>query len=433
MPDVRYGWNREFRERVLALALKSNWYVRYGTQVIRPEYFELEEEQRVAESLVQFYSKYNRVPEQDELLSLHSSELAQQLIHRMRNGASGNPEFAEDQAVQFAREQAMKLAILESVDDINKGDLQAIIHRVEGAQKVGTDFTDIGLDLKHDTSWVYREQRDEKVPTGIYHLDVKLEGGLATGELGVVLAPTNAGKTMTLVNFGCGAAGPMGHCNVAHITMELSKSKVAKRYGARSAFYWVTRETNPDEYILEFKDAVKLRMPGNILIREFPTKSASVDDVNSYLEKLKLLGIKVGMLLVDYPGIMRHLGRGEGWELLADTFERLRGIAMKWEIPVWAAAQAGRSATNKELVNLDDFGESYKAAQTADVVLALCQTQAEKEANVARLFAAKIRDGDAGWMVRCHLDRDSHSIISNEIMTVGELLEERKRRKEEEK
>ena len=58
-----------------------------------------------------------------------------------------------------------------------------------------------------------------------------LDGGLANGELGVVMAPTGGGKSFFLVNLGYGAlaAGK----NVIHYSFELSETHVGNRYDSR--------------------------------------------------------------------------------------------------------------------------------------------------------------------------------------------------------
>ncbi len=117
--------------------------------------------------------------------------------------------------------------------------------------------------------------------------------------------------------------------------------------------------------------------------------------------------------------------------MLADTFRGLRGLAGIFGIPFWAAAQANRGALAKELVDLTDIGESYEIVQICDTVIAICQTDEEHEADLLRLYAAKIRDGEKEWMIRCHNVKDSHAIISDEFMSKSDLPS-RKRKKDEE-
>jgi hypothetical protein len=422
---VSYLWNKDFRERIIALCLTPGWFGSYGVDIILPEYFDTQDEQTVVSRLIDFFHEYKRIPAKDEAYAImaEDGDSVEKLLDNIYDCvATGELGFAQDLALQFAKEQAMKLAILASVDDIHAGRLSEPVERVRQAMTVGVGSGDIGIDLKADLEWIYAEAWEEKIPTGIYLCDMLMGGGLGKGELGLLLAATNVGKTQGLVNVGAAAAGLMSRCNVGHLSFELSASKVAKRYGARTVFKWVTNE-DPETYAIEFTDRANLVMPGNVYIKEFPTMSASADDVEAWMERMSLMGIRLDMLIVDYPGIMRHTHQGEGWEQLAVTYNQLRSIAMRWNIPVWGAAQGNRASLGKAIVTLKDIAESFKAAGNADVVLAMCQTIAEEEEDRLRLFAAKVRDGDKGWMVRCILDTDSHAIISDEIVTVSQVLD----------
>lgn len=428
----KYEWNRDFRARIMALCLDPEWYAKYGTSLVRPEYFETDIEIATTSSIIDFYKKYDRMPDDDELVSilegldLDSDDIAGTVTNLYYLAEEGDLDFAADQAVQFAKEQAMKIAILDSVKDIQKGVLSKPLERVAQAQMVGTNLKDLGLDLKTNKQWMLEESEGDKIHTGIYHLDMMLEGGLGRGELGIVMAATNVGKTMALVNIGCGAAGLLERRNVVHITLELNEKKVAKRYAARTVFRWILREDNPDEYLIAFEDAIKHRLPGRIRIKSWPPGVATAADIEAYLDRLKILGEPCDVLIVDYPDEMK-MKDGEYRFVIADVFRELRAIGVKWNVVVWAATQAGRQALSKELVTLGDIAESYQKATVSDVILAMCQTQSEQEEGLMRFYAAKVRDGDKGWMVKCHIDPDSHAIISEKVMSVSELKEAKKR------
>lgn len=426
----KYVWNEEFRQKIIALCLRPGWFTRYGIHIIRPEFFELEQEQKLVASIVKFYKDYGKVPCKDELLAMFDGDnstlyknirLLILAVYEARNNE--NLDFAQDNALTFAKEQAMKIAILESVDDIKSGVLDAPLSRVRQAMSVGMDMDDLGLELKKDVRWVYNEILGDKIPTGIHHVDMMLGGGLAKGELGTIVGDTGAGKTRALVNIGCGAANIISRCNVVHITAELSAQKVAKRYAARTVFRWVNKHDDPDEYVLDFQDAASLVMPGNVRIKDYPSGMATVQDIDNYLEQLAMVGEVVDLLVVDYPDELAHQKIGEYRQNVAHTFRELRALAKKWNIPVWGATQSTRGALGKKLVSLSDIAESYDKARISDVVLAICQTQEEADENLCRLYAAKVRDGEGGWMVLCHLDEEAHAIISEKTMPVSELFE----------
>jgi replicative DNA helicase len=423
----KYAWNRQFRERILAILLDRDWYARFGSSIIQSQYFDLDEEVAVAKFIIAFYSAYNRSPYDDELLSGFETDVAAtDLIDRLYEYDDDDLDFAKSHALQFAKEQALKIAILESVDDIEAGILSKMSDRLESALQVGTDLTDLGLNLKTSSDWAYEAVLNEPVPTGIFHIDRMLNGGLSAGELGIIMSGTNVGKTMSLVNIGAGAAGIMSKCNVAHISAEAYAAEVAKRYAARTVFKWIEKDDDPGEYVLEFQSVASRMMPGNIYIKDYPTGTATVADIDAYLDRLRQRDVKIDLLIVDYPGEMRHTDLGNIWENMADTYGKLRALAAKWYIPVWGAAQTTRAALSRPIVNLNDIGESWKAAQRADVVLAICQTKVEEEDGLMRFYAGKVRSGKKGWMVRCHIDDDAHAIISEEIITISQLMQEMK-------
>lgn len=423
----KYVNNLEFRKRIIALCLYDDWYAQYGTSIIRPEFFELEEERLVVSSILRFYDTYKRSPHCDELIvSMNGRGDSHDFVEQLYSYSYDELTFAADYAVRFAREQAMKRAILDSADDIQAGRLDKPIERVKDALRVGTNLKDLGLDIKRDFGWVYHEIVDERVSTGIFHLDQKLEGGLAPGELGIVLGGTNQGKTMALVNIGCGAANMTSARNVVHVTLELSAKDVAKRYGARTTFRWIKADDDPSQYICEFEKRARLVMPGNVIIKEFPTGAASSEDIEAYLNQLKLIGFNVGVLIIDSHDLMRLKPVGEYRHNLGHAVLELRNIASRWHIPVWSAAQAQREALGKPIVTVANIGESYEQAQKADTVLALCQTDIEREEGIMRIFATKVRGGEAGWMIRCVIDKDAHALISTDVVTVSQIVKELK-------
>ncbi|MHA2068105.1 MAG: DnaB-like helicase C-terminal domain-containing protein [Candidatus Thorarchaeota archaeon] len=424
----KYAWNRQFRERILSILLDRDWYARFGSSIIQPEYFDLDEEVAVAKFIIAFYSAYNRSPYDDELLSGFETDVAAtDLIDRMYEYDDDELDFAKSHALQFAKEQALKIAILESVDDIEAGILSKMSDRLEQALQVGDDLTDLGLNLKTSSDWAYEAVLTDLVPTGILHVDMKLNGGLGPGELGIIMAGTNVGKTMSLVNIGYGAIGFLSRCNVAHISAEAYANQIAERYAARTIFRWIEKKDDPGEYVAEFRSVAGRTLPGNVYIKDYPTGTATVADIDAYLNRLRQQDIRIDLLIVDYPGEMKHTDLGNVWENMADTYGKLRALAAKWSIPVWGAAQTTRAALSRPIVNLNDIGESWKAAQRADVVLAICQTKVEEEDNIMRFYAGKIRSGGKkGWMVRCHIDDDAHAIISEEIITVSQLMQEMK-------
>lgn len=209
VPDVITA-NADFRQYMLAVMLHSDWLLRYG-DIVMPEYFPTKAEQTFVAWLNTYWNKYNSVPD----LAYATSQLPPEIVIGIQACVNDDLRYAADTLLDFCRVQAMKLAILQSVDDIQQGDLHTPIERVQTAQKVGTDRKDLGLELVADANtWLYDEIHGQKYPTGFATIDHALDGGLIGGEYGLIEAPPGAGKTMVLINIGYALAGLYSACNV---------------------------------------------------------------------------------------------------------------------------------------------------------------------------------------------------------------------------
>ena len=75
---------------------------------------------------------------------------------------------------------------------------------IDGALKLGLD-NDHGYDYLLDFERRFELKERNPQPTGWKIIDDIAKGGLGRGELGVVIAPTGAGKSMALVHLGAQA------------------------------------------------------------------------------------------------------------------------------------------------------------------------------------------------------------------------------------
>lgn len=405
--------SRRFRLKILACMLNARIMSRYS-QVILPAYFEQRDEAVVAEALKEFWDAYADIPEEDDLLDLVEREHID-LIHSLYLGVEDwNLDYAADRIIQFAQEQAAKQAVLESLDDIDQGELGTVIQRLKEAVTVGKDLGYTGIDLKADRSLWIREAQLERVPTGMIHLDALMDGGLAEGELGVFLAPPNYGKSMALINCGFGAAGPISRCNVAHFSFEMNDDVVAKRYGARLLFRFPNKRGSAAQYEKEFDHYSRMMLPGDIRIFRV---QGTVDVIRFQLDRLLDEGFDLGLIIIDYGDEVWPLRKRDSrYTELGDIFKSLRELGHDYGCPVWTATQANRSSLGKEIITMGDLAESFQKAHVADAIVAICQTKEEEENETGRLFLAKLRDGRARRMVRCKFFTRQQAIITTEFV-----------------
>jgi len=103
-------------------------------------------------------------------------------------------EFIQDKALDFFKNQALKGAILQSVDILERSsDFDQIKTLIDDAMKAGTE-RDVGHEYINDIEDRYSETARSTVETGWPVIDELMQGGLGHGELGVVVAPAGIGK-----------------------------------------------------------------------------------------------------------------------------------------------------------------------------------------------------------------------------------------------
>lgn len=392
----KYEWPKDFRMTVLALMLDDFWVAKYGEDIVWPEYFEEDSEEEIARAIIDFRKAYKKSPKDpDSILIMMKGEYEDavfDVFDRRDELSEKDIEFVSDLIIQFAKEQAVKLAILDSIDDVNRGRLASLPEKMAKALSVGESLLSPGIDPIRDVDkWLY-DIWVEKVPTRLTHVDYLLEGGLGVPELGIILGPTNRGKSMALVSIGYGAASIGSGKNVVHFTHEMGVDKVAKRYAARMLFRFPKVGENLSKYEDDLIETARKLLPGKIRIIG-GAKKMSVDEMDHHLSILRSEGFDIGLVISDYPDLLvpprsYHERRFE----LSAIYELLREISEKYNCPIWGATQGNRGSLSKEIITLQDIAEDIGKANISDVIVALCQTSEEYEANKCRLFMAKVRD-----------------------------------------
>ena len=187
----------------------------------------------------------------------------------------------------------------------------------------------------------------------------------------------------------------------------------------------------PSNEVVDNKDQVLERYAdddlGKLIIKEYPTGSASVITIRNHIEKLTFKGFKPGLILVDYADVMRSTRAYDSLRHeLKLIYEELRNLAMEMNIPIWTASQANRESAKSDVVGLENMSEAYGKAMVADVVLSLSRKPMEKSTNVGRLFVAKNRAGKDGVLFPLQIDtsQSRFTIMENsEMMTLDEVLQ----------
>lgn len=428
----QYG--KSFQEKIVQALLSDRAFAEQMTEVVRTEYFDVKYLTFLAERYFSYAKKYKGVfPSLQMLVTIIRDDLKvgndivlrDQIIDyltRMRgNPDAGDLQYVKERALDFCRKQALRGALEEAVDQLESGKYEQIIETIKLAVSVGT-VSALGHDFFEDVDARFTKFQREAIPTGLDEIDAKeiLQGGLGKGELGIVVAATGVGKSHMLTMFGAHAM-KMGK-NVLHYTLELSETQVGIRYDSYLCDVDSNEVIDKKVEILEAYKGMKL---GRLIIKEYPTNTATIQTLRAHIERLALKGFIPDMLIIDYGDILRSSKQYDSLRHeLKLVYEELRGFASEKKIPIWTASQSNKEGSNNEVVDLDNMSEAYGKAMVADVVLTISRRAHEKANGLGRIFVAKNRAGRDGLLFDARIDTARSKFMIEKSSTKFEASEE---------
>ena len=210
--------------------------------------------------------------------------------------------------------------------------------------------------------------------------------------------------------------------NVIHYTFELTEHAVGIRYDSNIC-------NIPSNDVREHKDEVfqkyKDEELGRLIIKEYPTGSATVLTIRNHIEKLMLRSFTPSLIIIDYADIMRSTKSYDSLRHeLKLIYEELRNLAMDMNIPIWTASQANRDSANSDIVGLENMSEAYGKAMVADVVISVSRKPMEKSTGLGRLYIAKNRAGKDGLLFPIRIDtaKSKIEILNEDALTLNEAV-----------
>ena len=412
----KYG--KSFQEKLAYLIMTERPFADQIGEVLDVNFLELKYLQVLVNKIYEYKSKYQSHPSLKIVGSILGSSLddedevvVEQVKDYFKQSITNidileDAEYVKDTALDFCRKQKLKEAMMKSVRLLNNSSFEEISGLIDEAIKLGSD-TNFGYDYKADFEERYQIRARNPVSTGWDHVDDLCKGGLGRGELGVCIAPTGAGKSMALVHLG--ATAVKNGLSVVHYTLELSDTAVGSRYDSCLTGVSLKDLHGMKEQIYEKVNAVA----GNVIIKEYPTKSATTMTIRTHLEKIKQRGIPVDMIIVDYGDLLKPISSSRNSEKrhdLESIYEELRGISQINKCPLWTASQTNRSGVNAELVTMENISEAFNKCFVADFIFSLARTKEDKAANKGRIFIAKNRNGPDHHQMELHMNTDNVKI-----------------------
>jgi len=400
-----YGWG--FQVKVVAAMFTDRMFLQQIADIIQADYFESEANSWIMEVILEHFREYKTPPTKDVLKvkvtdidnDVLKTAVLEQLKEVFRYMESDDLTFVKDEILRFCKNQEIKRAIMDSVSLLKMGNYDEIKTKIDGAMKAGAD-TDIGLEYKNDVAVRYQEAARDTMTTGWDVIDDLMDGGLAPGELGVVMAPAGIGKSWLLINIGANAM--KSGKNVIHYTLELNENYVGQRYD--SVVTGINAQ-NLKNYQEDIQDKMN-SLQGDLVIKYYPTKSVGVMGIKAHIEKTIMLGNKPDLVIVDYADLLK-VNQKDKHEALEELYEDLRGMAGEYGVPVWTATQANRSALEEDVIEADKIASSYGKVMVSDFLMSLSRKVEDKMSGTGRGHVIKNRFGPDGITLPCKINTNN--------------------------
>ena len=412
----QYG--HEFQIKVLSSLLTHKEFLVNIHDIISDEYFENPAQKWAIKEILKYYDKYHTTPSLDilkvELLKVDNEVLQLSIKEQLKLAyvtSDEDLEYVQEEFTNFCKNQQLKKALMSSVDLLKGGDFDGIRYLIDNALKAGQD-KNLGHEYIKDIEERYRENARETVPTPWPKIDQLLQGGLGNGDFGLIFGNPGGGKSWSLVAIG-GHAVRLGY-NVLHYTLELGEEYVGKRY---DAFFTKIPVNKVDSHRDKIEELIP-QLPGQLIIKEYPTGRASVSTIESHIAKSTSMGVKPDLVIIDYVDLLssRKTNR-ERKDEIDDIYTSTKGLARQLNIPIWSVSQVNRAGAQDKIIQGDKAAGSYDKIMITDFCMSLSRKKEDKVNNTGRFHLMKNRYGMDGITFGLEADTSTgHFIVKDEYV-----------------
>ena len=399
----------------------SEEYLRKVLPFLKDEYFTDRTERLIFNEINTFTNAYNSPP------SIEAIELA---IKEKRNLTNDEVEKSEsylkeivsskqeeskiqwlvDKTESFVQEKAIYNAVLGSISILEgkdktheKGQIPKIL---SDALAISFD-TSVGHDYleNSDERYEFYHRHEERIPFDLDFFNKITKGGLPAKTLNIALAGTGVGKSLFMCHCAAGVMS-LGR-NVLYITMEMAEERIAERIDANLLNVSLDDLVSLSKEMYDKKvEKVKAKTTGKLIIKEYPTASASTTHFRTLLNELYLKkSFRPDIIFVDYLNICCSSRIKAGANVNSYTYvksiaEELRGLAVEYGVPIVSATQTTRSGFSSSDPGLEDTSESFGLPATADLMFALITSEELEEMGQIMVKQLKNRYNDPTYYKR---------------------------------
>ena len=426
---------------ILKHLIYSDDYLRKVLPFLKEEYFSDRTEKAIYNEITSFTNSYNATPSIEalglaikDLRNITDAEVEKcedylKEIEKTKSEQS-QIQWLVDKTEKFCQEKAIYNAVLGSISILDgkdkthdKGQIPKIL-----SDALGVTFdTSVGHDYLENSEERYESyhRKEERIPFDLDYFNKITKGGLPAKTLNIALAGTGVGKSLFMCHVAAGAMS-QGR-NVLYITMEMAEEKIAERIDANLLNVSLDDLTDLSKEMYDKKVAkVKSKTTGKLIIKEYPTASASATHFRTLLNELNLKKSFVPhIIFIDYLNICCSSRIKAGSNINSYTYvksiaEELRGLAVEYNVPIVSATQTTRSGFTSSDPGLEDTSESFGLPATADLMFALISSEELEELGQIMVKQLKNRYNDPTYYKRFTLGVDRSKMRLYDVEQSGQ-------------
>ena len=417
----------KLEQTILKNLIYNEEYLRKVLPFLKSEYFTDRSDKTLYNEIASFTETYNSTPTVEALvlavkerrnLSDDEVEKCESYLQEIEKtkGEESKVQWLVDKTEQFCQEKAIYNAVLGSISILDgkdktndKGSIPKILSdalAISFDNSVGHDYLE-----NSDERYDFYHRKEERIPFDLEFFNKITKGGLPNKTLNIALAGTGVGKSLFMchVAAGCMVQGK----NVLYITMEMSEEKIAERIDANLLNVTIDDLVNLPKDLYDKKiNKLREKTVGKLIIKEYPTASASSIHFRTLLNELNLKKSFVpNIIFIDYLNICCSSRIKAGANINSYTYvksiaEELRGLAVEFGVPIVSATQTTRGGFTSSDPGLEDTSESFGLPATADLMFALISSEELEEMGQIMVKQLKNRYNDPTHFKRFTLGID---------------------------
>ena len=423
--------------------------------VIEPIYFDNKYFKIILQMTKEYHKKYESTPNFDTLEQIVKSEISQEMVAKIvldtltqvKEAPFEGTTFVQEKALKFCKQQELQKAMDKAQKIITQGDFESY-DKVEGLVREALQVGEIDkgqTDIFANLDTVLDEDYRHPIPMGIKGIDKLLKGGLAKGEIGVILAPTGVGKT-TILSKISNTAFNLGY-NVLQIFFEDNPKIIQRKHFTMWTGIEPDNLVQNKEEVMSKITEIKETMQNRLVLKKLASDTMTMSQIKNQVRKMIADGVKLDMVLLDYIDcVLPESSSKDEWKAEGSVMRGFEAMCHELDLVGWTATQGNRASISSEVVTTDQMGGSIKKAQVGHVIISVAKTLQQKEMGLATIAITKSRLGQDGVVFEnCKFNNELLEIDTESSVTflgfeeqqedrkrdrVKELLEKRKLREQ---